>query len=173
MDTNPFITFEKSVTDQELEQFQTFLREEGFTGFRLFIEGFRERLKRFDDHEVETVRTLLQRAKTLFPDPSAFSPSWALIWEEFDQIISYKELVMETVSVEEREGEWQVLLDNPFTNSDLVCYPSLSFLEGAYMYAYFRSDLKQNEYIRLQKIQNVIMAFGSEHSTQKEKSKDH
>ncbi|CAG7628237.1 hypothetical protein ACFQI7_15275 [Paenibacillus allorhizosphaerae] len=172
MKTNPFTVFEQAVSEQDLEQFRQSIIEEGFSGFRKLLEGFRDRLKRFDETEAESTSALLACAKKLFPAPVQFSPSWAKVWDEFERIIGYKIMVLDAVQAEERDGEWQILIDNPFTNTDIVCYPSLSFIEGAYMYAYFRTDLKQNEYIRLQKIQNVIMAFGSEGAVITEKSKD-
>ncbi|MCP1305758.1 hypothetical protein [Paenibacillus tyrfis] len=162
MKTNPFADFEAAGTEQELAAFRESIQRQGFTAFRLLLEGFRDRLKQFTDGDMESVNELLERARQLFPKPETFSPSWVNIWDEFERMAAYKQTVLETIPAEEREGEWQVLLDNPYTNSDLVCYPGLSFLEGAYLYAYFRSDLKQNEYIRLQKIQNLVMAFGSE-----------
>ncbi|KEQ27424.1 hypothetical protein [Paenibacillus tyrfis] len=162
MNTNPFADFKAAGTEQELAVFRESIQSQGFTAFRLLLEGFRDRLKQFSDGDIAAVNKLLAQAKQLFPEPGTFSPSWVNIWDEFERIAAYKQTVLETIPVEEREGEWQVLLDNPYTNSDLVCYPGLSFLEGAYLYAYFRSDLKQNEYIRLQKIQNLVMAFGSE-----------
>ncbi|CAG7621350.1 hypothetical protein PAESOLCIP111_02335 [Paenibacillus solanacearum] len=172
MQSNPFTVFEQAGSEQALEQFRQSIVSEGFSGFRKFLDGFRDRLKRFDETEAETTAALLDCARKLFPAPVQFSPSWANVWKEFEQIIGYKRMVLDSVPAEERVGEWQILLDNPFTNSDIVCYPSLSFIEGAYMYAYFRTDLKQNEFIRLQKIQNVIMAFGSDGAAITEKSKD-
>ncbi|WP_281887427.1 hypothetical protein [Paenibacillus sp. YYML68] len=160
--TNPFTVFETLSSKEELEQFRVKMSEGGFTPFRLFLERFRDWLKSYEDAGCERTSELLRTARELFPEPGAFSPSWASIWDEFESICFHKQTVFEAIPASEREGEWQVLIDNPYTNSELVCYPSLSFIEGAYMYAYFRTDLKQNEYIRLQKIQNVIMAFGSD-----------
>lgn len=172
MNTNPFELFEAATTENELNQFQEWIRKNGFTAFRLLIDGFRERLKCYEDNEGAEMIRLVAVAKELFPQPQVFSPAWAQIWEEYELIVTHKQMVLETISADQREGEWQIILDNPYTNSDLICYPNLSFMEGAYMYAYFRTDLKNNEYIRLQKIQNVIMAFGSERTESMEKSND-
>ncbi|MBP1155669.1 MULTISPECIES: hypothetical protein [unclassified Paenibacillus] len=172
MNTNPFDLFEAAINEDEQRQFQELILKGGFTAFRLFIDGFRERLKHYEEHEHVNISRLIASAKELFPEPQAFSPAWAHIWEEYEFIVTYKQTVLETIPSDQREGEWQIILDNPYTTSDLVCYPNLSFMEGAYMYAYFRSDLKNNEYIRLQKIQNLIMAFGSERTESMEKSKD-
>jgi hypothetical protein len=34
-------------------------------------------------------------------------------------------------------------------------------MRAAYLYSYFRPQMKKNEYIRLQKVQQVIMHYGS------------
>lgn len=172
MNTNLFDLFADATTETERSAFQESIRRGGFTAFRLFLDGFREQLKRYEDHESAKMSRLVALAKELFPQPQLFSPAWAQIWEEYELILTYKQTVLETISADQRDGEWQIILDNPYTNSDLICYPGLSFMEGAYMYAYFRTDLKNNEYIRLQKIQNVIMAFGSERSESVNKSND-
>lgn len=169
MKTNPFVQFEQADNEELLREFQERIRKDGFTGFRLFLEGFKEKLKRFDEPELAQMQSLIARAKQLFPEPGAFSPSWVKVWDDFEHMIAFKGLVFETIAEPEREGEWQIILDNPYTHQDIVCYPGLTFLEGAFLYAYFRTDLKQNEYIRLQKIQNVIMAFGSERPETKRK----
>lgn len=59
-------------------------------------------------------------------------------------------------------AEWQVLIDNPYSNQHIAVYPALSFQEAIYLYAYFRTSLEQNEYIRLQKIETVITNTGAD-----------
>ncbi|AEI41807.1 hypothetical protein [Paenibacillus mucilaginosus] len=163
MEQNPFVSYESALgAPGALEAFRREMTEEGFTPFRLFLEGFRERLKTFGDGETERVRDLLDTAKGLFPEPRVFSPSWALVWDEFEGILTTKSAVLASIPQEKRDGEWQIILDNPFTNTDLVCYPGMTFMNAAYMYAYFRTDLKQNEYLRLQKVATLIITQGGE-----------
>lgn len=76
-------------------------------------------------------------------------------------MIATKIQVLQTIHKEDRDGEWQVIIDNPFAIQEVVCYPALNFLDAAYLYAYFRPDLEKNEYLRLQKIQTLVMEFGS------------
>ena len=52
-------------------------------------------------------------------------------------------------------------MDNPYTNENIVCYPGLSFIEAAYLYSYFMVNLAKNEYIRLQKVVNLLISSGS------------
>jgi hypothetical protein len=68
---------------------------------------------------------------------------------------------LETVPPDQRGGEWQVILDNPHTIQEIVCHPGLTFDDAAYLFSYFRPGLERNEYIRLQKIQNMIVQVGS------------
>ncbi|SDC53775.1 hypothetical protein SAMN02799630_00071 [Paenibacillus sp. UNCCL117] len=167
--TNLFVKFEQAASEEELQQFRQTVIEGGFTAFRHFLDGFRSKLKEYEDDDSAKIAESIALAKRLFPEPAHFSPSWAHIWDEFEAIAGYKRTVLESIGTDCRDGEWQILIDNPYTNADLVCYPSLTFLEGVYMYAYFRADLKQNEFIRLQKIETVLMAFGSEHVKEQEK----
>ncbi|MCZ8521739.1 MULTISPECIES: hypothetical protein [Paenibacillus] len=161
MDENPFAVYVSALGAEEaLQRFRLEMEMGGFTPFRLFLEGFRERLKSFGDEDTQGVRSLMETAKRLFPEPRSFSPSWAQVWDEFDGIVAYKSAVLNSIPEEGRDGEWQILLDNPFTNTDLVCYPGMAFMDAAYMYAYFRTDLKQNEFLRLQKVETLIVSQG-------------
>ena len=98
---------------------------------------------------------------SVFPEPSQYSPSFQFVWNELHTIFENKLQILHTVPIEEREGEWQILSDNPHTHREILCIPELNFLEAAYYYGYYRVDLKRNEYIRLQKVHNVHMEFGS------------
>ena len=147
-------------SETDFEQLRSIAKGEGYTLFRRFLSKIKDQLKQFDDAQAEPILSIISKAKQVFPDPGSISPSWEHIWPHLEQIASYKNEVLRTVPLSERSGEWQVLLDNPHTNQSIVCYPALSFLEAAYLYGYFRSDLNDNEYIRLQKIENVIMHYG-------------
>lgn len=157
-----FEAFRKLSGEEELNAFRERMEREGFTGFRHFLDEFKEAIRSFEDDGSVEMAALVEQGKRLFPKPGLFSPSWQNVWEEYSQTVAYKAEVLARISPSSRDGEWQVLMDNPFTNEGLVCYPALSFLEASYLYAYFRSDLKKNEYIRLQKIQDMLMAYGGE-----------
>jgi hypothetical protein len=156
-----FEQFVHAETEQELLAIQQRINEEGYSGFRPFLDDFIARIRSFLDDETKEIESLIERAKTLFPAPGTFSPSWERIWDELEQTVAYKRKVLETVPVEERDGEWQIIMDNPYVIQDVVCYPGLPFLEAAYMYGYFRPGLEKNEYLRLQKVRTVFMEFGS------------
>lgn len=160
MITNPFETFEQINSKEALAQFAEDIKAKGFTGFRIFLEGFSEKLKSFEEQDTDRLLELLGMAKDAFPVPASFSPTWQVVWDEYETIITTKAKVLKQVPPEQREGEWQIIIDNPFTNQDIVCYPGMPFVHAAYMFGYFRVDLKKNEFLRLQKIVDCITEFG-------------
>ncbi|WP_052487744.1 hypothetical protein [Gordoniibacillus kamchatkensis] len=136
------------------------VKEKGYSAFYPIVEGFWALLRTFADDETERVEELLRRGRRMFPEPAAFSPSWEKLWDELEQVAAYKKHALLSVPSPEREGEWQIVMDNPYSNQEVVCYPALTFMEAAYLYGYFRQKLEKNEYIRLQKIQTLIMNYG-------------
>ena len=89
------------------------------------------------------------------------SPSWTYFWDEIAQMSTTKEGLFKQVPASDRDGEWQVIIDNPFSHDNVACYPQLSFLEGSYLYCYFFLNLKKNEYVRLQKIVTAVQTHGA------------
>ncbi|GGD63550.1 hypothetical protein [Paenibacillus nasutitermitis] len=134
----------------------------GFTAVRRFLDDFRAYLRKFTDEEGECAVKLLRYAKAALPEPGRISPSWVYIWKEFESIIQTKRQVFRDIAPARREGEWQVLLDNPHSNQNIAVYPALTFGEAVYMFAYFRTDLLNNEYLRLQKIDTLLTFTGSQ-----------
>jgi hypothetical protein len=106
------------------------------------------------------VREALSKARRILPQPGRLSPSWEHLWEQMERWLADKEEVLRQVPREARDGEWQIVMDNPYSHDAVVCYPGLPFIEAAFLYAYFRAGLKKNEYIRLQKVVNLIMTYG-------------
>ncbi|GGF90168.1 hypothetical protein [Paenibacillus abyssi] len=148
-------------SEADLITFGGELKEEGFTAVRRYLDDFRAFLRSYEDHQQAEAKLLVKHGRIAIPEPKRISPSWEEIWQEFDRIVKYKNKVLNTITSEQRTGEWQVLLDNPFTNQSIVVYPALTFLEAAYMFAYFRAGLTQNEYIRLQRIETLISDNGA------------
>jgi hypothetical protein len=138
------------------------LRQEGFAAVRRFLDDYRVYLQTFDEGQIEEADELLARGRTALPEPGRVSPSWVRIWEHYEGIARYKREIFDAIEKGKRTGEWQVLIDNPFTNGSVAVYPALTFLEAAYMFAYFRTDLEKNEYIRMQKVETVIARTGKD-----------
>ncbi|MCD1260103.1 hypothetical protein B5M42_014910 [Paenibacillus athensensis] len=157
---NPFSLFEQAEAGQERQELATRIRQEGHSCFRRFIDSFTAAIKAAQDGELERIEQLIAQAQELFPVPAEFSPSWQKIWDELLEMSANKRSVLEEISAAERDGEWQIIIDNPKAIQEVVCYPGLPFLDAANLYAYFRPQLAQNEYIRLQKIQTVIQKIG-------------
>jgi len=134
----------------------------GFTAVRRFLDDFRDYLRVFADEEGERAAKLLQYAKAALPEPGRVSPSWVYIWKEFENIIRTKRQLLQAIDPARREGEWQVLLDNPHSNQNIAVYPALTFGEAVYMFAYFHTELLNNEYLRLKKIDTLITFTGAD-----------
>jgi len=146
---------------EELEQtYSEMIDRDGYFSFYRFIEDFREGLKTYSDGDIPLYRRKLSRARELFPQPQRHSPSWSAVWDEFERIFSVKNDVLAGIPLANRNGEWQILIDNPYSHQPVVCYPSLPFLEAAYLYGYFNQELKPNEILRLQKITDLLSATG-------------
>lgn len=149
-------------TDADILSFGQQLRDEGFTALRRFLDDFRDYLRQYEDEACEEADELMRRARLAVPEPGRTSPSWTYIWTEFEGIIRTKRDVFQSIPSNQRDGEWQVLLDNPYSNQNIAVYPGLTFIEAVYMFAYFRTGLANNEYIRLQKIATVMTFTGAE-----------
>lgn len=132
----------------------------GYSAFSDLLEGLKQLLAEAREEQTAILKELVLKGRTIIPDPGAISPSWETIWEDYDRFIAYKLEAMACVPQSDREGEWQIVMNNPYTNEGIACYPGLSFPEAAYLYAYFRKDLKKNEYLRMQKIVNLLVVQG-------------
>lgn len=155
-----FDDFVEAKSESQFAELKQKLAAGGYSAFYRFIEGFKDRIRSFQDGEAEDVLALIAKAKEAVPDPGDISPAWAYIWEKLESMTRYKLKALQTVQAEERAGEWQVLIDNPYVNREVACYPGLTFEEAVYIYAQFRPELENNEYIRLQKIQTHLTEFG-------------
>lgn len=141
-------------------ELQQEIRQEGYSALSRMIDQLKDRIKHFTDEEIDEVQHMIKRASEVFPVPGKISPAWQSIWDELRSMVEGKMKVLRSIPKEKRDGEWQVIMDNPYIHQDVVCYPGLSLMEAAYLYGYFLHDLKRNEYIRLQKIDTLIMDFG-------------
>ncbi|NDI35547.1 hypothetical protein EPK97_12415 [Chengkuizengella sediminis] len=149
--------FETAKSNSEYDFVSEQMKEKGYSGFSHFLYWMKEQLKTYDDTNVSEATELLNKAKSIFPNPKEYSPSWVNIWTQLEQIMQYKNEVLKQIPLKSRTGEWQVIMDNPYTHEAIVCYPGLSFIEAAYLYGFFRLDLKHNEYIRLQRVESLVV----------------
>jgi hypothetical protein len=134
----------------------------GYSYFNEFSEDLRDRIKHTDEDGMSDMSALLAKAVKSLPEPGSISPSWEFLWKDLEALLTYKEEALRIIPASERAGDWQIVMDNPFTNESVACYPSLTFLEAAYLYGYFRPGLKKNEYIRMQKIVSVLEHKGTD-----------
>jgi hypothetical protein len=147
-------------SNEELQRFGGEIKAAGFSGFYEIQDYIRDTFKRYDESSMNDFILFINQVKIAVPNPGEISPSWTKFWLEIDRMIEIKNGLFSQVTIDNRDGEWQVIIDNPFSHDNVACYPMLSFLEGTYLYAYFYLNLKKNEYVRLQKITNVVMTHG-------------
>ncbi|MFD2672665.1 hypothetical protein [Marinicrinis sediminis] len=154
--TSPWVqallTLEEETACKQLGEQMT---EAGFAAVREWLDDLRVQLKRFEEHDMDRMAAILHRAQLALPHPEKISPSWQSIWQEYTTILQSKIQLLKQFPSQVRTGEWQVLMDNPYTQQGIVCYPSLTFMDAIYLFAYFRAELHPNEYIRLQRIETV------------------
>jgi len=160
MKHDPFKQFLEAETEQQTAELQETMNKAGYSLFYDFLDSFKKHIHLFRDEEAEQMKALVAKARKILPNPGAISPSWTYIWDKLDNMINYKVRVLLAVAPDDRNGDWQVLIDNPSTNREVACYPGLTFYDAAYVYAQFRPELEKNEYIRMQKIQTHITEFG-------------
>lgn len=154
--------YEQLSRSQEAEwtQLRAYIEKEGYGAFRNLVDEFKSAIKKATDIDEEEVSARIEAAERMFPEPAKFSPTWQIIWRELRDMLRWKVYIYREVPPNDREGEWQILMDNPFTNQEVVCYPCLTFDESANLFAYFRPNLESNEYLRLQKVSTAITENG-------------
>ncbi|MEX2460874.1 MAG: hypothetical protein WD469_06180 [Paenibacillaceae bacterium] len=160
MNGNIFEQFQQATTLEANNELRAMLESGGYSLFSLLLEGLKAHLITCDEISLEQAKQLIVKGREIVPQPFVISPSWEKVWEEMEHLIFYKGEALRSIPLSDRDGEWQIIMDNPFTNEGVTCYPALSFADAAYLYGYFRRDLRKNEYIRLQKIVNVVISQG-------------
>lgn len=145
----------------ELKKLGQALAEGGYSPFHELLEGLKLRLAASAEDGLDEVKELIRKGRLAVPEPGLISPAWEKVWDDQELLVKYKEEALQAVPADSRDGEWQIVMDNPFTNDGIACYPGLSFVEAAYLYAYFRKDLKKTEYLRLQKVVNLLKVEGA------------
>ncbi|WP_409341173.1 hypothetical protein [Paenibacillus sp. MBLB4367] len=151
----------KAETQDDAEQLRKTFEQGGYSLFSELLNELKSKLTMCDETLIGEMKHCVAKGKRIVSQPESISPAWEGIWNKLEKQIELKEFVLGQIPQEERAGEWQIVMDNPFTNDGIVCYPALSFIEAAYLYAYFRVDLKKTEYIRLQKVISLIVTQGS------------
>lgn len=153
--------FQQAETDQQINELRQHIIEQGYSAFNELLDYVKQQLKKCEESNWQEMLQHFEKARKMIPRPGSISPSWEYVWEEIESFITHKQEVLRKVPLEQRDGEWQVIMDNPYTNEHIVCYPGLSFIEAAYLYAYFRPGLKKNEYIRVQKVIHLVESEGN------------
>ena len=152
--------FEMLKVNERREELKQSIEQGGYDAFRLFVDQWEQALKEAGEEDFDAMEEQLAWCRAAFPEPVRFSPVWQSIWDEIGEKLRWKRYAFEKVPAGERDGEWQIVMDNPYTNQGVVCYPALSFMEAAYLFGYFKPTLAVNEYLRIQKIVNALEVNG-------------
>jgi hypothetical protein len=155
-----FEQFQQAATKESYNELRSMFANGGYSLFSQLLEGLKVHLIACDETTLEQAKQLIIKGREIVPQPFVISPSWEKVWDEMDRLIFHKGEALRSIPLSDRTGEWQIIMDNPYTNEGITCYPALSFEDAAYLYGYFRRDLRKNEYIRLQKIINVVVSHG-------------
>jgi len=141
--------------------FKQSIEKAGFSAINQWIHSLYDHVKKMDEPEFNQVKRWLECGKELFPDLAVYSPSWANTWKELFEIHRRKADYYFTVSSDQRDGEWQVLYDNPFATDGIVCHTNKTFPEATYLAAKYQLGLKRAEYVKLQKVLTSLVHRGS------------
>ena len=155
-----FEDFKKLTTEEEKNEFAQIVNKTGFSAINDLTRSFHDELKKIEENEFELMRGWIELGKKLLPDLLRFSPNWEYFWDETMQTLENKANYYQEIPAEERDGEWQVLFDNPFSTDGIVCHPEKSFTEAAYLAAKYLLHLKKAEIVKLQKVTHTIMKRG-------------
>ncbi|MFX0559830.1 hypothetical protein TEPIDINF_001236 [Tepidibacillus infernus] len=155
-----FEQFTQLSLEEEKIEFKNKLEAVGFTAMNQLIQDFYEKLKNMDELEFDQIKKWLQWGSELFPNLSVISPSWENTWQDLAKIYDVKVGYFMEIPKEQRDGEWQVLFDNPFSTEGVVCHPRKTFNEATYLAAKYQLYMKKAEIVELQKIQLCYMKRG-------------
>lgn len=148
-------------TDEQKLSFKKNIENIGFSALNRLILSFYDKLKFMEEKEFKEVKRWVELGKELFPNLFLISPSWENTWEELMGIYTIKVALFEEVPQNQRDGEWQVIFDNPLSNDEIVCNPNLSFVVATYLMAKYQLHLKKAEYVKLQKVALSITKKGN------------
>ncbi|MFV9510038.1 hypothetical protein [Tepidibacillus sp. LV47] len=155
-----FEDFKSLMTEEDRQDFKKAVEQAGFAAFNELNRSFYDELKKLEENGFETMEEWIELGRKLFPDLTQFSPSWEFFWDEISQIYQNKKEFYQLVPKEERNGEWQVLFDNPFSTDGIVCHTGKNFAEATYLAAKYQLSMKKAEILKLQKVSQTIIKRG-------------
>ncbi|OEF99928.1 hypothetical protein BHF71_07415 [Vulcanibacillus modesticaldus] len=155
-----FNNFIEIATEEQKLNFKKSIEQEGFSAINQFIRSFYEKIKEMDQDEFEQVKNWLKKGEELFPNLVDFSPSFENTWRDLLQLYQIKVELFSQVPVDQRDGEWQILYDNPYSTEPIVCHSNKNFVEATYLMAKYQLGIKKAEIVKLQKVITVIIKNG-------------
>lgn len=155
-----FEEFIKLDTPDKKAEFLDKLLANAYTNLRNLTDQLTESIRKAEEADFPVIAGWIQQARHLIPDPHQISPYYQSVWDKLLKVLTYKQEAFMSFAQDHRDGEWQIVFNNPNTHDELLCIPSLTFTEACYMFAKYRTDLKQNEILRLQKVTDHLTTTG-------------
>ncbi|MBO8171186.1 MAG: hypothetical protein H0Z33_04745 [Bacillaceae bacterium] len=155
-------TFLYTDDEQMLAEAVHTMTSEGFSGVRSLIYRLKQELEDVDEPDFAWMDRQLEKGRKWIPDPETYSPSWKGIWDVMEQEFTLKKKAYDRVPPADREGEWQIVINNPFSTEGVICHTDLTFPRAAYLFGHFRRNLHRHELIKFQKAMTVFRETGEE-----------
>lgn len=159
-----YTAFKNVHSPEEKQELVKEIEAQGYALMNEWIKRLDIDLQLADEGHLDQIGKELLTAQELWPNPEKFSPLWDNKWEDLLSILAIKKQVYQEVPASEREGEWQILFDNPFSTEGTVIHVKLSFPTAAYQYAKYRHGLHKHEYVTIQKAHRYITEYGEQNS---------
>lgn len=157
-----FKQFIQSETPAERAVFLEQLNANGYTHLRYLVDELTGSIRQAEDADFFKIEEWIHKAQEYIPEPSRISPYYQSVWEQLAKILNFKREMYGKLPKDSRSGEWQIVYNNPNSNEDVLCIPSLPFHEASYMFAKYRLDLKPAEVLRLQKVADQFTITGEQ-----------
>ncbi len=148
------------IEQNKLDKWLKMVNTLGFSFTYNWIQAIDQGIEKADSiHLLEDINNLVMIGKRLVPDLEKISPVWQSVWDDFQQIIFTKKKLYSEIVEGDRDGNWQILIDNKFITEGIACHTNLSFARASYLYAKFSLQAKKNEIIQLQKVKIYVKSF--------------
>lgn len=159
-----YTAFKNAHSGEDKQELVKEIENQGYTLINEWIKRLDLDLQQADEDQLKEVEKDIQTAQEVLPNPDKYSPLWVNAWKDLIAILSIKKKVFEQIPAGEREGEWQILFDNPYSTDGTVIHLKLSFPIAAYHYAKYRNGLHKHEYVTIQKAHRYITEYGEQNS---------
>lgn len=154
--------FVDAKSQEDIESLTQNISIQGYSFINEWILQLEKEVKWADEEDFDRVKSLLDRAEQILPEPEKRSPLWEGIWGQLISVLANKKSIYKQIPASERINEWQVVIENPHSTEGITNHVRLSFPEAAYLYAKYRKSLSKREYLTLQRVQTFLTENGEQ-----------